>query len=157
MPNEDSIGQLEKILQLPGIFVEGIYTHLANADSADRSYSKEQLERFFWFLNRIHEKNIFIPIKHAANSAGLINYPEAHLDMVRPGIVLYGLSPSADMKNTIPLKPVMSPESRDCFSEAYSCWKQYRLWVYLQVKKGQFNSCTSYRVCRWVYNAFFQQ
>jgi alanine racemase len=109
LAGEKSIGQLEKIMELPGIFVEGVYTHLANADQ-DRTYTVEQLDRFFGFLGRIKEKNISIPIRHAANSAGILNYPEAHLDMVRPGIILYGLFPSTGMKKngSLALKPVMS-------------------------------------------------
>lgn len=113
LPVEESVGILEKIMELPGIFVEGIYTHLADADSPDRSYTVEQLEKFFWFLGKLKEKNISIPIRHAANSAGIISFPEAHLDMVRPGIVLYGLFPSPDMdKGSLPLKPVMSLKAK---------------------------------------------
>lgn len=108
LPEEKSVAIVEKIMQLPGIFVEGIYTHLANADAADRGYTVEQLERFFWFLKRLDQKNISIPIRHAANSAGVINFPEAHLDMVRPGILLYGLLPSNEVNNAPSLRPVMS-------------------------------------------------
>ena len=109
LAREESIFLVEKTLELPGIFVEGIYSHLANADSLDKSYTLEQLERFFLFLDNLKERNIHIPIRHTANSAGILCYPEAHLDMVRPGIVLYGLFPSAAVKREeLFLKPVMS-------------------------------------------------
>lgn len=110
---EDSISKIEKIIRLPGIFVEGIYTHLANADSKDRGYTTEQMEQFFWFLEQLDNRKISIPIKHAANSAGIMSYPESHLDMVRPGIILYGLFPSIEQKNsTLSLKPVMSLKAK---------------------------------------------
>ena len=112
LAREESIGMIEKILALPGLYVEGIYTHLANADAQDKGYTVEQLERFFWFLERLKQRNISIPIKHAANSAGIIEFPEAHLDMVRPGIVLYGLLPSNQLKNTPALKPAMSLKAK---------------------------------------------
>ena len=114
LPEERSLGIVEKIVDLPGVFVEGIYTHLSHADAKDKEYTLGQLERFNWFLERLEQKNIFIPIKHAANSAGILNYPQAHFDMVRPGIILYGLLPSDEMPNrNLPvLKPVMSLKAR---------------------------------------------
>lgn len=108
LPEEGSVDIIDKIVNLPGVFVEGIYTHLSYADAEDRGYTLGQLERFNWFLERLEQKNIFIPIKHAANSAGILNYPQSHFDMVRPGIVLYGLLPSDEMQNTPEFKPVMS-------------------------------------------------
>lgn len=108
LPAEDTIDILAEMMELPGIYVEGIYTHLANADVCDSGYTEEQLERYFWFLNKLEERNVKVPIRHAANSAGILNYPQAHLDMVRPGIVLYGLLPYSPMENAPELKPVMS-------------------------------------------------
>lgn len=113
LAEEASISLVEKTLDLPGIFVEGIYSHFAKADSADKGYTLEQMERFFGFLEYLDRKNIHIPIKHAANSAGIIGFPEAHLDMVRPGIVLYGLFPSDETtREGLSLKPVMSLKAR---------------------------------------------
>lgn len=112
LPDEHSVEIVEKIMELPGIYVEGIYTHLAHADTGDRAYTNYQLSRFNWFLERLEQKNISIPIRHAANSAGILNYPESHFDMVRPGIVLYGMLPSDEINNAPGLKPVMSLKSR---------------------------------------------
>jgi alanine racemase len=112
LPVEGSIDILAKIMDLPGIYVEGIYTHFANADALDPGYTQEQLERFLWFLDRLEKRNIRISIRHAANSAGILNFPQAHLDMVRPGIVLYGMLPSAAMANAPQLKPVMSLKAK---------------------------------------------
>jgi len=113
LPCEESLQLVERILDLPGIYVEGVYSHLASADAPDRVYTLEQLESFFWFLDKMKERNINIPVKHVANSAGILNYPEAHLDMVRPGIILYGLLPSPHVRTEgLSLKPVMSVKAR---------------------------------------------
>ncbi|HBT20778.1 MAG TPA: alanine racemase [Peptococcaceae bacterium] len=106
---EKSVEIVEKIAELPGIFIEGIYTHFASADTKDKTYTLEQLKKFCWFLEKLRETGIDIPIKHAANSAALMDIPETHLDMVRPGIILYGLYPSDEVdKSKISLKPALS-------------------------------------------------
>ncbi|MEN9938142.1 MAG: hypothetical protein RLZZ387_4721, partial [Chloroflexota bacterium] len=88
-----------------GLVVEGLYTHFATADSADESFAREQLRRFRATLAEVEAAGLRPPIVHAANSAGLLRLPEARLDMVRPGIALYGLRPSAET----PLPPDMRP------------------------------------------------
>ncbi len=112
LPVKDSVDILANIMDLPGIYVEGIYTHFSNADSSDSGYTQEQLEHFLGFLGKLEDRNIRIPIRHAANSAGILNYPQAHLDMVRPGIILYGLLPATPLHNAPQLKPVMSLKAR---------------------------------------------
>ncbi len=97
------------IVQLPGIEAEGIFTHFANADTIDKAHTEEQFRDFMGLLKMLGEKGIHIPVRHAANSAALIDLPQTHLDMVRPGIILYGHYPSDEVKrNELPLKPVMS-------------------------------------------------
>ena len=89
-------------------FVEGIYTHLAKADSQDRTYTVEQLERFFGFWAGL-KKRIFLYLSSMLLTVGNIELSGSSPDMVRPGIILYGLFPSTDMKNgSLALKPVMS-------------------------------------------------
>jgi alanine racemase len=83
-----------KTINLPGLKVEALYTHLATADEADLSYAREQLRRFQTLLKQLEEAGFRPPLIHAANTAGLLNLPEARFDMVRPGIGLYGLRPS---------------------------------------------------------------
>lgn len=85
---------LQKIKQ-PGLEVEGLYTHFATADEADLSLAREQLRRFQALLAQLDEAGLRPPLVHAANSPGLINLPEACFDLVRPGIAIYGLPPSA--------------------------------------------------------------
>jgi len=101
------------ISRLAGLAVEGIFTHFATADSADKSYANRQLERFLDFLAILRREGLNPPLAHAANSGALIDMPESHLDMVRPGIATYGLYPSAEVKkNRVDLMPVMALKSR---------------------------------------------
>jgi len=91
----------------PNIRIDGLFTHFANADVSDDPYTKAQLDRFLDFVRR-HNKQV--RYLHAANSAAVINYPESHLDLVRPGILLYGVSPFPD--RPIPQKPILSLKSK---------------------------------------------
>jgi alanine racemase len=101
------------ILRLPGIEAEGIFTHFAAADSADPSYAKQQLGLFLEVLAALRAAGIEFPVRHAANSAAVIQLPESHLDLVRPGIALYGLKPSEETDLTgITLKPAMTFKTR---------------------------------------------
>ena len=101
--------EIKKISKLKGIQLQGIYTHFANADAADKSYTHLQLDRFLHFLDKLKSQGITPEIAHAANSAALIDCPETHLDMVRPGISIYGSYPSETVdKSRVSLKPVMT-------------------------------------------------
>lgn len=108
-----ALQEVESIASLPGLELEGIYTHFAAADSADKSYAKKQFEIFLDFLDQLRKAGLAIPVRHAANSAALIDMPETHLDLVRPGISIYGLYPSDEVdKSRILLKPAMSLKAR---------------------------------------------
>jgi alanine racemase len=99
--------------RLPGISAEGIFTHFAAADSADLSFARSQLALFMEVLSALEARGMEFAVRHAANSAGLIALPEAHLDLVRPGIALYGLKPSDEIDLTgISLKPAMALKTR---------------------------------------------
>ncbi|NLY44146.1 MAG: alanine racemase [Clostridiaceae bacterium] len=105
---ESSIKTIMDISRLPGLEIEGIFTHFASADEADTKFTWEQFQRFMYICNKLEEKGLHIPIKHVCNSAAILRFPEMHLNMVRPGIVLYGLQPSNEMDmSKIQLKPVM--------------------------------------------------
>ena len=109
----NSVRAIETISRLPGLTVEGIFTHFATADSAEKSYANMQLDRFMDLLTRLQKQGLEPPIRHAANSGALIDMPDSHLDMVRPGIATYGLHPSAEVnKSRVDLRPVMSLKSR---------------------------------------------
>lgn len=95
------------VQELPGLEIEGIFSHFACSDSEDKSFTYEQYHRFMEAAERVAARGIHIPIKHIANSAAVLELPETHLDMVRPGIILYGLWPSEEVKQDILLKPAM--------------------------------------------------
>jgi len=95
------------VARLPGIRIEGVFSHFATADSRDKSFTYEQYKLFTAGLAYIGAKGITIPIRHIANSAAILDLPHMHLDMVRPGIILYGLWPSEEVSQTIELKPAM--------------------------------------------------
>ncbi|ADI02539.1 alanine racemase [Syntrophothermus lipocalidus] len=112
-PDERALADIEEFLRLPGLEVEGIFTHFAAADAADKSYTEWQLRRFLDFVGELEQKGVKIPLKHAANSAALIDLPSAHLDLVRPGISVYGLWPSDEVANRcLNLIPAMRLLSR---------------------------------------------
>jgi alanine racemase len=111
-PALSPIREIEAITRLAGLEPEGIFTHFATADSADKSYANLQLERFMNFIDNLDQAGLEFPIKHAANSGALIDMPESHLDMVRPGIATYGFYPSDEVdKSQVNLKPVMTLRS----------------------------------------------
>jgi alanine racemase len=93
---------------LPGIKLEGIFTHFAKAEDQSSGFTKDQFARFQTVLSKVN----FIPVKHAANSAALLFYPETHLDMVRVGLMLYGLYPGANARRLINLVPALAFKSR---------------------------------------------
>lgn len=94
---------------LDGIEVEGIYTHFANADTQDKAHARQQTMIFKAVLAALAQNGLKPPLCHAANSAATIDIPEAHFDVVRPGIALYGLWPSNEVdKQKLDLKPAMS-------------------------------------------------
>jgi alanine racemase len=107
------IREVAAIAGLPGIEAEGIFTHFAASDSADKSYADRQLALFLDVLQALRAHGLEFPLRHAANSAAVIQLPESHLDLVRPGIALYGLKPSQEVDLTgIALKPAMALKTR---------------------------------------------
>jgi alanine racemase len=112
-PNEDSVQLIKKISQLPNVAIEGIFTHFAVADAVDKEYTKGQYEKFNWICDRLEKENVKINVRHCGNSATIIDLPDMHLNMVRAGIMLYGLKPSDEvMLDRLELKQVMSLKVR---------------------------------------------
>jgi alanine racemase len=107
------VSRVLDISRLPGLHIEGIYTHFATADIPGCRFAAAQLESFLDLLASIRKSGLEIPIRHAANSGALIHMPESHLDMVRPGIALYGLYPSRETdRSRVALIPAMSLRTR---------------------------------------------
>ena len=99
---------LHEISDLPRLELEGIFTHFAMADTQDQTHARMQLTRFQDVLQFIEEKHIRPPLVHAANSAAILSLPESHFDMVRPGIALYGLDPSSEVRLPSEFRPALS-------------------------------------------------
>ncbi len=111
--NEDSIRDIEKINKLENINIAGVFTHFSSADEEDKEYTKYQIEEFNRFTKELECRGINLGCKHASNSAGIIDLEEAHLDAVRPGIILYGYYPSNEvMKEKIKIKPSLTLKSQ---------------------------------------------
>ena len=97
----------EAINGLSGICIEGIFSHFASADSRDKSFTYQQISGFRRAFEDVESRGIRIPIRHIAESAAILEIPEAHFDMVRTGIIEYGLWPSDEVSRPIDLRPAM--------------------------------------------------
>lgn len=116
MPVKDNIDVIRSISELPGIEIEGIFTHFARADEETSAAAREPYEKFMIFLGELENRGIHIPVRHAANSASIIQFPESRLDMVRSGITTYGLYPSEKVaKDILPLIPALQWKSQVSF------------------------------------------
>lgn len=105
----EAVGAVKNISQLPGIRVEGIFTHLAASDSEDKRFARLQLQRFDQVWEALKAEGLEIEIRHAANSGAIIDLPESHYQIVRAGISLYGYYPSDEVKKqAVALKPAMT-------------------------------------------------
>ncbi len=123
---QSSVEQILAISKMEGIQVEGIFTHFSNADCQDsEAVTKKQFSLFLEIISKLKQGGLEIPLRHAANSAATCLYPEMHLDMVRPGIILYGEYPSdyVQERTALKLEPVMELKAR--------------VWQVKQVPQGQ--------------------
>ncbi len=110
--DECGLSVVKEIAAYPEIEIEGLFTHFARADEADKTFSDLQLVKFQEFVHRCEQANIPIPFKHCSNSAGILELNRADLDIVRAGITIYGLWPSDEVsRKSIVLKPAMSLKS----------------------------------------------
>jgi alanine racemase len=105
-------GLLEHASECRHSVVEGIYSHFANADAVDLTSARQQLARFLDVLQWYDKQGVAAPVRHMANSGAVLQLRESHLDMVRPGILLYGVYPSAEVRKTIAVQPALSMRSR---------------------------------------------
>ena len=104
---------IRQLAAMPGLQITGLYTHFASADQQDLTFARLQLARYLALVERLEARGIKIPLKHVANSAAAMSMPEAQLDMVRLGIGLYGLYPSAEVnRSQIQLQPAMTLKAK---------------------------------------------
>jgi alanine racemase len=107
------IEAVKRIAALPGLTLEGLFTHFASADSLAKTHAEEQFRIFSHLLQSLQAQGIRVALRHAANSGAIIDMPHTHLDLVRAGISLYGLYPSAEVnQGRVALKPAMTLKSR---------------------------------------------
>lgn len=109
-PDGTGVSFVKQVMGLPGIEIEGIFTHFARADEKDKTSALKQFAQFTSFTERLErELSLRIPLKHCANSAAIMELPETALDLVRAGIALYGLWPSEEMDRAkCTLRPIFS-------------------------------------------------
>lgn len=113
---EDNIEVIGKIAKMPFIEMEGVFTHFARADETSAEPAREAFLRYQEYVKRLEQAGISFAIKHASNSAGIINLPEANLSMVRSGISTYGLYPSEEVtKECLHLQPAMEWKTKVSF------------------------------------------
>ncbi len=108
VPPEELLPSAEFLRGLPGIEVEGLFTHFASGDEGDKAFTRAQFDVFMEVAERVR----WIPMRHVANTATLMDMPELSLDMVRTGIGIYGCYPSSEVSRSVALRPVLSLKSR---------------------------------------------
>jgi len=108
---DEVLGFLRTVEALPRVEIEGLFSHFATADEADRAPMLAQWRCFQQVLEEVEAAGFEIPLRHICNSAGVLSLPEAHLDAVRPGILLYGQHPSAECRAPFELQPALTLKS----------------------------------------------
>lgn len=109
---KESLECIRKINGMPYVEITGICSHFATADEERRAFAIEQMDKFNNLISLLEKEDIFIPLKHIANSAGIIELEDSHYEMVRPGIILYGIYPSKHVNRDMGIIPVMSWKTR---------------------------------------------
>lgn len=106
--SESGIEEAVKLKDMPGLDIEGIFTHYAKADETDKTYAYGQKEKFLYFIKELEKRGMSFALKHIDNSAGTMEMDDDEFDMVRLGIVTYGLYPSEEVDKSVVIKPAMS-------------------------------------------------
>lgn len=107
--DEENIEAIAEISQLPNLEMRGLYTHFAKADEVDKTFTEQQIEKYLWAKQQLHNKGIGFDYYHCSNSAAIIDVRDAHMNLVRAGIASYGLYPSQDVrKEAVELRPALS-------------------------------------------------
>ena len=115
LPPAQAIRVVEHVARSPWLDLAGVYSHFATSEDPDQQFAREQLSRFHEMLDAAERHGITIPLRHMANSGAIISLPESSLDLVRPGIMLYGYPPGEGMPERFPVQPVLSLVSRVAF------------------------------------------
>ena len=106
---QESVEEILRISRLEHVELEGMYTHFYRADETDKSVTKEQMKEYLWMKEALEKEGLSFRYCHCSNSAGIIDLPEANMDLVRAGISTYGMYPSEEVdKTAVPLRPALS-------------------------------------------------
>jgi alanine racemase len=108
----EAVQFVESVSALSNIFIKGIWTHFATSDAKDLSFANEQLQKFCSIVTQLELNGIHIPLVHCANSGAILQMPDSYFDMVRPGIMMYGYTPSDETRKTVELVPSLSLKGR---------------------------------------------
>ncbi len=111
-PPDEAVALARRVDERTELVLEGVLTHFAVADEPDDPYTSEQLARFHAVLADLDAAGLRPPLVHAANSAGLLAFPEAHFDLVRAGIAIYGIPPAPALAGRAALRPALSLKAR---------------------------------------------
>jgi len=112
---EQVIDFATRLSALPGVVVEGLFTHFPSSDEVDPSFTISQINIFKKAVAGLSRNNIHIPITHSSNSGGILAFPEADFDAVRPGIIVYGHYPSSDVSQSIPIREALTLKTKIVF------------------------------------------
>ena len=113
LPTNESFNSICEIYSLDGLDVVGIFTHFSSSDEADKEYTQYQFNQIYDFIRKLENNGINIPLKHASNSAAIIDLPKTYLDAVRAGIILYGYYPSNEVKKeNLSIKPALTLKAK---------------------------------------------
>ncbi|GAB4334049.1 MAG: alanine racemase [Candidatus Abyssubacteria bacterium] len=114
-PHNSAVEQVARVARLPNLALDGIYTHFATSELENDSYTRQQIATFQEILAQLQSMGIRPPRRHAANSGAVINYPDSHLTLVRPGLMLYGVYPHKNLRSKVNLRPALSFQSAIVF------------------------------------------
>lgn len=117
VPYYEAESLLQASLQSYSVEVGGIFSHFASAESADLSHARLQLERFQQVLSFYEKRGLKRPLTHMANSGAILQLPDSYFDMVRPGILLYGVYPNAELVHSLPVQPALTWKARAVLSK----------------------------------------
>lgn len=154
---KDNIEVIYAISRLPGIEIEGIFTHFARADEVSTEWTKEPFEKFQIFRHELQKRGVEIPVAHVANSASILRLPSTYLDMVRSGITTYGLFPSDEVKKNVHFRPGTFLENGSSSCQDSSCGNKYQLWRNLYRRARKCDRYDSGRLCGWSEKRFVRK
>jgi len=110
--DDDAPAFLERLAALPNLALEGVFTHFPDADSGRTDFTEEQMRRYDAVLDELSRRKIGVPLRHAANSAGILSAPDAHRDMIRPGILAYGVYPGPEVPRSVRVEGILTFKTR---------------------------------------------